>query len=701
MNEKKWSLTTLDGCKKLLAISLILILLFSCAARAMVTGMGSIKNERVRIDARGAVLDGELYYPAGIDDQANLPCVIVTHGAGCTHRVMNGICLELARRGFVVFSFTANGTGNSEFPKRDEIGTGEENYNQRETPGGLLDALNFVRTLKFVDQTRIGMTGHSQGSRRTAYAASEDVGYLSVNDKLINVLYDTFGQTFTEEDLSTDADVLAAERLNDDQMKLYETLKAEIVEYANTRLKAALIIGGEATQLSPMQTVTVAGMEVRRNGQTNLGLIIGDFDSYTPYPTRETTMESWHSDVPVTPETWYALDDLSGTSTQLGDIKGSSVVNNAALKDAIDARRTRIVMFNRETHSRNFFSSATTGDVVKYFEQTLGYNRGNLDGGATPLDAYKCIFVWREVFNGLAMCAMLYMLLVLLAILTRTKFFAPCDLSSGEEKNVPGFDKKKYWIFGGVMIVLSFFAMLFTNRIFNPFLPSLKFIPLFFNWWVPFIYLSFMFGISIVLLVVLALLDKKAGRNGLAALNLKLPILTILKSFLMVIILIAAAYISLQAIEYLFNEDYRFWNAIFTDMKVEYWWLMFKFALMIFVQSLALAAVTNYTIRNDIPAWKDDLFTVLFASLGVWACWLANYISLHATNVALCNWNSSYGMLFFVPATTLLSRKVYRRTKNVWLCALLNALLIAWSIVSTNGYGDYMRQSFVTFFFHA
>ena len=169
---KKMNYETTDGCKRLLTICLIIILLFSCIARSIVTDMGRIKNERIRIDARGAVLDGELYYPAGIDDQANLPAVIVTHGAGCTHRVMNGICLELARRGFVVYAFTANGTGNSEFPKRDEIGSGEENYNQRETPGGLLDALNFVRTLKFVDQTRIGMVGHSQGSRRTAYAVS-------------------------------------------------------------------------------------------------------------------------------------------------------------------------------------------------------------------------------------------------------------------------------------------------------------------------------------------------------------------------------------------------------------------------------------------------------------------------------------------------------------------------------------------------
>ena len=697
----KWTFKTFDGCKKMFALFLILILAFSCIARAIVTQGGTIKNERVRIDARGAVLDGELYYPAGIDDQANLPAVIVTHGAGCTHRVMNGICLELARRGFVVYSFTADGTGNSEFPRRDEIGTGEVNYNQRETPGGLLDALNFVRTLKFVDQTRIGMTGHSQGSRRTAYAASLDVGYLSVNDQLINVLHDTFGHTFTEADLATDADELAAKLLNEDQLMLYNKLKADIVEKYETRLKAALIIGGEATQVSPMQTVSVGGLEVRRNGQVNLGLIIGDFDSYTPYPGRDSTMEAWHSATPVDSENWYALNDVAGTSEKLGEIKNISVASNEALKTAIDQRAARIVCFNRETHSRNFFSSATTGDVVRFFEQTLGYNNGNLaDANTKPLDAYQCIFFWRELCNGLAMVSMLMMLVALMGMLLKTKFFAPCGLSVKEEKTA-GFGGKKYWIFGVLMIALGYFAMHETNTIFNPFLPSYKALPLFFNWWAPFMYLWFMGGICLVLLIVLVLLDKKSGRNGLSALNLKAGLKTILRSLLLAICLIAAAYVSLQAIEYLFNEDYRFWTAIFTDMKVEYWWLMAKFALVIFPPCVVIAAMNNYTLRKDMPEWLDTVLMVVFGSLGVFICWGANYISLHATDVALCNWNSAYGMLFFAPMTTYLSRKIYKISKNIWLAALIIALLIAYSIVSTNGYGDYIPQSFITFFFHA
>ena len=40
-----------------------------------------------------------------------------------------------------------------------------------------------------------------------------------------------------------------------------------------------------------------------------------------------------------------------------------------------------------------------------------------------------------------------------------------------------------------------------------------------------------------------------------------------MKCVLMAIILPASAYASLRAIEYLFNEDFRLWMTIFTEVK--------------------------------------------------------------------------------------------------------------------------------------
>lgn len=76
---------------------------------------------------------------------------------------------------------------------------------------------------------------------------------------------------------------------------------------------------------------------------------------------------------------------------------------------------------------------------------------------------------------------------------------------------------------------------------------------------------------------------------------------SVLRSLVLSICMIAAAYISLDVIRYLFGEDYRFWNNVFGVMKVEYWWVALKFAVVIFLPQLAINVLTNYTVRTDIP----------------------------------------------------------------------------------------------------
>lgn len=118
---KNWSLSTTTGCRRLLALCLALMLIFSFAAHWMSTEGGAVKNVRVSFDARGATLDGELYYPAGTTDEDKLPGVVVTCGAGCTFGVTSGIAQELARRGFVVLNMSAYGTGRVSSPSATRL----------------------------------------------------------------------------------------------------------------------------------------------------------------------------------------------------------------------------------------------------------------------------------------------------------------------------------------------------------------------------------------------------------------------------------------------------------------------------------------------------------------------------------------------------------------------------------------------------
>ena len=55
----KFTNKTVDGAKRLFALLVVLILLFSFLAHMFATNFGRVKIEQINIDARGALLDGE------------------------------------------------------------------------------------------------------------------------------------------------------------------------------------------------------------------------------------------------------------------------------------------------------------------------------------------------------------------------------------------------------------------------------------------------------------------------------------------------------------------------------------------------------------------------------------------------------------------------------------------------------------------
>lgn len=702
---KKLTLKTKEGCWRLLIIFLALIVLFSCAARLVSSDAGKIKVSRVTFDSRGATVTADLFYPAGTTDEDKLPAVLVGHGAGVTRGIMKGIAEEIARRGYVVLNVDAYGYGMSEMPVNDDSGQDKDNFDSKLTPGGMLDALNFVRTLEFVDQTRIGMAGHSAGSRRTASAAMLDCGYLTLNDLLINVLYDDFGQEFTEEEIKMNADELAKDRLNDDQLSHYMDIKEETELWYNTRMKALCLIGSSAEKISPIQTVLVGGHEVQRNCQVNFGIVTGYWDfNYIEYPEWETTTEAWHTgSESVERETWYIIDDVNATSEKVGLINEASILTNDDFREAVDNRATRIACYHYESHSKNFFSAQTASDIVSYFEQTLGYNGGELgDSSATPLASDNIVFFWREAFNFAATLSMICFLFPLTALILKTNWFAGCQ---GSVKPLPAgsISKKRYWLFNGVTVILTFAAMYYVNSLFAPGLPTSAGLPLFSSWWLTVIFLAIMAVCSVILVLVYWRLDKATiGTTALENLNIKLKISSILKSILLSIILLMAAYGTLMLVEYMFGEDFRLWMMVFTEMKAELWALVWKFALMMFPSFLLIGAATNYTVRTDIPEWLDTLIAVVVNSLGVWLLCLVNYISYAGSNALFSNFTSSYGFIIFVPLTVYVTRKMYKVTNNIWIAAALNALLLSWSICSCTGYNTslFPEQTWVGNFFN-
>ena len=111
--ERFWSLKTRKSCLRMLLILLCGILLFSLLAAVISSSGMQVKISHLKIDARGAELDMDLYAPRGVSDTDQLPCVILAHGRGATKNVARGFAEELSRRGSTAWTGSALGTAPS------------------------------------------------------------------------------------------------------------------------------------------------------------------------------------------------------------------------------------------------------------------------------------------------------------------------------------------------------------------------------------------------------------------------------------------------------------------------------------------------------------------------------------------------------------------------------------------------------------
>ena len=140
--------------------ALLLVFAGSYLASLIQTDNGTVKVQDVRfVGSAGQIMSGLLYVPANATESSPQPGVLAIHGYINSRETQSGYAIELARRGIVVLSIDQTGHGYSE-PPAFAHGFGGP------------DGLQYLRSLAFVDISRIGLEGHSMGGWAALMAAS-------------------------------------------------------------------------------------------------------------------------------------------------------------------------------------------------------------------------------------------------------------------------------------------------------------------------------------------------------------------------------------------------------------------------------------------------------------------------------------------------------------------------------------------------
>ncbi|MEP6478742.1 MAG: dienelactone hydrolase family protein [Rhodoglobus sp.] len=149
-----------------LVLSLALMVLSSIVASVVQTSGYTVTVKDMSWEtSSGESMSALLYKPNGVSADNQAPAIIVSHGWWNNKEMQDANYIELARRGYVVISIDMYGHGDSDYLTNADITLGGT---------GMYDAVKLAATLPYVDQSKIGISGHSNGARAANFSVALD-----------------------------------------------------------------------------------------------------------------------------------------------------------------------------------------------------------------------------------------------------------------------------------------------------------------------------------------------------------------------------------------------------------------------------------------------------------------------------------------------------------------------------------------------
>lgn len=479
---------------------------------------------------------------------------------------------------------------------------------------GVTEQVKMLSSLAFVDTKRIGITGHSFGGANCNAAAAADA--LSPNPVI----------------------------------------------------RAVLINSCDATYKDP---ATKAFANVY--GDKDVGIIADQYDEFMM------------RDVDASGKTTAVRDYIKYGNAQsflhFGEDPAGKDLRSAetVYKETIKGREAVRIIYNpAQTHPWSHFSSTSTKATIEFFTASLGAPR--------PIAATNQVWQWKVLFNFLGLVGFAIFAVQLAILLVFTAFFsslrapqivAPHPMAKGGTA----------WFWASLLVGALFSAI--------SYLPILTAVKGFTVGVAPTVQ-SATWGVSLwaaanglftLLLLFLGyrFVGKKSGLD-LGDLGVKIGLKDLGKTILLGLIVASATFAWVFFADYFFSVDFRIW------VVAAKWFGPDKaiIALFPFVELFAVYFVLNSVAINCFNyhslggrQWLNTAVLALFNLLGPLALVVMQYITLFKTGFNL--WQANQAHLFIVwlfpilvllPATAVMSRKIYKVTNNPYLPGIINAALV-------------------------
>lgn len=584
--------------------------------------------------------------PSNASEETPVPLIVACHGSNDTMQSYLMACAELTRRGYGVVLFDGQGHGES------TISLGENTHNT----GGFEAALEYGMSLPWVDETNVGITGHSWGSRQvnavTNYVNSNTRNHIKA------ALYVGSGQGLGMDPQESEIYLGALAGIYDEHLNNMDGNGSyDLSSQRNARVQADWIWPDFSED--EVDPEWLAG----RGGSAPL-----DFGD-------DATLEIG---------SWYTKDGVVPFDPMQLNVEPGSVI-----------------FFNPSTtHEGTVYNEESITYFVQFFQSTLG-----TPAGVNYIPANEQVSQFSKYFSFIGFCALFLMLFPLFNLVIKMDFFKKlCKTDdSTPDGALPSFRSVKgqtqFWLTSIITVgfaLFSFFVICEGDTGGSPYFPGNA------RWPATYVnhYLLWMMAQGIFNMLFYCLINgvqewraKKKGEEAAGMLTVIFRGSTLMDVFRSILF----AGILMFAFWGVVRIGWDFFHTTIRYSLVPNWYLPVQIRpfpysrLLLLPRYLPFFAIAWIPMTvgiagsryRDIPEWIQSIISGVLNALPLIIFLVYEYAGFFGPTHNVTNYDIYWlgGMVktFVIPLFIIgiLTRYMYRKTKNVWVAAAFNTLFIA------------------------
>ena len=199
-------------------------------------------------------------------------------------------------------------------------------------------------------------------------------------------------------------------------------------------------------------------------------------------------------------------------------------------------------------------------------------------------------------------------------------------------------------------------------------------------------------AISLILLLMWHVLSNRKKGGSFAAYGFTwkgkgLQLGKVGKSFLLALIAVFAAYLTLVFSAWAFTTDYRIWVFAIKPMSIVHFGIFLRYLIPFAFYFVIIGLVIHGELRRHSGAWAQTLVNILLLIGGYILFFLFQYIPLFSgKTMMLAEAHLPTIVLFqFIPIfiiVGLVSTYFFRKTGHIFVGSFISAMLVTWTIVA-------------------